>query len=111
MTTICRYESEACRFNSLDRRDLPRESMEVAIYTCRPGRAVHPCPVIECSSRGARVVLNEVVALHDFIPLLIQYRDGRRRRVFARIAWTSILAGGASVAGLEFQRQDYSFAS
>lgn len=111
METICRYKSEVSQFNSLDRRDLPRQTMDAVIYACRQGKEMRPCPVIECSTHGARVVLNGNVSQHDSILVLIQQRDGRRRRAYARVAWTSALTSGASVVGLEFQRQDYSFAS
>lgn len=110
METVCRYTSEISQFNSLDRRDSPRQAVDATIYTAWDGKLMRPCPVIECTEHGARVVLQGPVRKNDSIRVIIQQRNGQRQRAYARVAWTSTLTGNACVAGLDFQRQDFCLA-
>lgn len=96
--------------NSLDRRDRPREKQTAQIFTLNDSRGFESKPVIECSERGARVVLHKAVRKDQKLGIVVQ-ANGRRTRTTARVAWTSPLCSGMTVVGLEFTQTALCLAS
>ena len=109
MDTILEPQSRVANFNSLDRRDLPRQAVAATIYAPWKDNLLKVCPVIECTNRGARVVLSGPVERNEQLSLIVT-TEGKRLRTCARVAWTSNLSNGTSIVGLDFQREDLSLA-
>lgn len=109
MNTITEPQNQVANFNSLDRRDLPRQAVTATIYAPWKDNLLKVCPVIECTTRGARVVLSVPVERDEQLSLIVA-SGGKRRRTQARVAWTSNLSNGTSIVGLDFQLQDLSLA-
>lgn len=86
-----------------DRRSRNREVLHGArISTRRLGtRNFSNAPVVEYTSRGARVLLNETVAGSDTLEVKI-HLENLSITGNARIAWTSPMTNGTSVAGIQF---------
>jgi hypothetical protein len=91
--------------NSLNRREENRELREAQILTFGDDAQFRHTPVIECSQRGARVVLSQQVQKNDTIGVIVMC-NGSRTRTFARVAWTQPLTTRKTVAGLEFLSLD-----
>jgi len=87
--------------NGFNRRRAARVLCQARISTFWNDARLQPTPVIECSLRGARVVLDFPAQVNDNIGVVVE-SAGRRLRTFARVAWTTTLETSKTVAGLEF---------
>ena len=98
------YTRQVKQKNSLDRRTEPRCRQMAQIYTETSERALQYSPVIECTDRGARIVLQHPVCCNEELKIVVQAR-GQRTKTTARVAWVSSLDNGSTVVGLEFAQR------
>ena len=88
-----------------DRRVGRRVSDEVVVQTSFDGTVFTDVPVVECSAKGARVVLSDFPQPGDAAHIIVK-NPLNTRKGMARVAWVNSLSNGRSIVGLEFRRLD-----